>query len=127
MDHLLIYFVSILDTLSDTIVALTIVSGIITGGFIFTYIVDHFKQNEYQKMKGLAEVGPLWCKRLLFIFGILLFLSICIPTTKQAAIIYCLPKIANNEQVQKIPDKILKLSNEWLDELSPNNTKEEGQ
>ena len=43
-----------------------------------------------------------------------------IPNTKQMAAIVILPKIINNEQVQQMPDKILNLGLEWLEELRPN-------
>jgi len=59
------------------------------------------------------------CRKGSYISCILfvVFLSLCIliPTTKQACAIYVLPKIINNEKVQKIPEKILDLSNQWLD------------
>ena len=45
------------------------------------------------------------------------------PTTKQACIIYVLPKIANNEQVQQVPQKLLDIANrqldEWVKEYTP--------
>jgi hypothetical protein len=44
-----------------------------------------------------------------------------VPTSKQAAAIYLLPKIANNEQVQQIPGKTMDLLNgkldQWLDDM----------
>lgn len=61
-----------------------------------------------------------------FSIGIGVFLIICsslIPTTKQLAILYVVPKIVNNEQVQKIPEKMLLLTADWLTELSPENMK----
>lgn len=58
-----------------------------------------------------------------FVFiSLSLFSFICYkmtPSTKQMAIIYVTPKIINNEKVQQIPSKILNLTNDWLDELSP--------
>ena len=49
------------------------------------------------------------------------FLSVAIPTTNQFAAIYLLPKIANNEQVQKLPDNAMKLLNgkmeEWINDI----------
>jgi hypothetical protein len=35
------------------------------------------------------------------------------------AIIYVVPKVVNNKDVQAIPGKLLDLSNEWLDKLHP--------
>jgi hypothetical protein len=56
---------------------------------------------------------------LSLILGI--FIVIFVPTTKEAAAIYLIPKIANNEEVSKIPDNALKLLNkrleEWIDAI----------
>lgn len=68
-----------------------------------------------------------WFKRLLMpsllciITGIIG--SVFLPTTKEAAAIYLLPKIVNNQQVQELPDNALKFLNakleEWIDENKP--------
>ena len=47
----------------------------------------------------------------------LLLLVVClVPNTKEAVAIYLLPKIANNEQVQQLPDKAMQFMNGKLDE-----------
>ena len=55
------------------------------------------------------------------VFFLFLIAACAIPNSNQVAAIYLLPKIANNEQVQQIPDKALKLMegkmDEWLDGL----------
>lgn len=53
-----------------------------------------------------------------------IFVSTFIPTTKEMAAIYIIPSVANNESVQAIPNSILNLANEWMEELRPN--KKEG-
>ena len=53
-------------------------------------------------------------------------LVILIPNTKQACIIYVLPKVANNEQVQQIPEKLLDIANGWLDEQLSDFGKKQG-
>lgn len=50
-----------------------------------------------------------------------LLVSVFVPTSKEAAAIYLIPKIANNEKVQAIPSKLLTLADEWMDELRPKN------
>ena len=44
-----------------------------------------------------------------------------VPSTKEFAAIYLIPKIANNEQVQKVPDNLLKLLNakleDWINDV----------
>jgi hypothetical protein len=50
---------------------------------------------------------------------IIVIISYLIPSSKEMAIIFVVPKVVNNETIQKIPQKILKLGDDWLDELSP--------
>ncbi len=45
--------------------------------------------------------------------------AIACPTTNEAAAMYIIPKIANNEQVQQLPPKLLNLTDEWIEHLSP--------
>ena len=58
-----------------------------------------------------------------WIFCIVLYIPIIgalfIPTTKEMCAIKVIPIIANNEEVQKLPNKVVGLANEWLEELSP--------
>ena len=42
-----------------------------------------------------------------------------VPTTKEMCAIKLVPMIANDEQVQELPNKVVDLANEWLDELKP--------
>lgn len=41
------------------------------------------------------------------------------PTTKEMCAIKLIPKVVNSEGVQEIPEKLVGLSNEWLEELRP--------
>jgi hypothetical protein len=42
-----------------------------------------------------------------------------LPTTKQAAILYVVPKIVNNSDVQALPGELLTLTREWIQNLRP--------
>ena len=44
-----------------------------------------------------------------------------IPTTKEMAAIYVVPKIANNENLHDIGNEMVVLAKEWLKELHPKN------
>lgn len=73
------------------------------------------------KMKNLRKIGLkmlCWFVPLFLIFTIAIGL---VPTTKEMAVIYVVPKIMNNENAKKIPDKIFKLADEWLEKMSPEN------
>lgn len=59
-------------------------------------------------LKIFKLLGAIWL--------ILTLLVMCLPTTKQAAAIYFVPKVINNKQVRKMPDKLVTLANDWIDE-----------
>ena len=46
-----------------------------------------------------------------------------IPTTKQMAVIYVVPKIMENKTIQELPNKFVKLADEWIEEFRPENVK----
>jgi hypothetical protein len=71
-------------------------------------IAKNFRKVSYRM---IAWSLPCWLV-IHFIIGLL-------PTTQEMAIIYVVPKVVNNKQVQAIPGKLLTLSNEWLDKLHP--------
>lgn len=60
-----------------------------------------------------------------FISSLFWGVAVFVPSTKEMAAILILPKIVNNEKVQKIPDQMLTLANEWMQELRPKPKKED--
>ena len=62
-------------------------------------------------------------KTCIAIGTIIIMVAVVLPTSKQMAIIYVVPKVANGQMVQKIPQKILLLSEEWFEELRPKKNK----
>jgi len=54
------------------------------------------------------------------------FVGTLLPSTKEMAVIYVVPKITNSIAVKELPKKLLNLSSEWLDELRPEKIKESG-
>lgn len=113
MNYLLLYFILRLDVLSSTIFAVAVVTGILFAIALLCFMLN---PEDMPGAKLIRDASKPWLKGLGIPFVIAIFLIIMIPDTKQAAVIYCLPKIVNNEQVQKIPEKLLDLSNTWLDE-----------
>lgn len=64
------------------------------------------------------EMFKFAAKTLLVMF-VLLVSGFFIPSTKEMCAVKALPAIINNEDVQAMPDKLVGLANEWLDELKP--------
>ena len=54
---------------------------------------------------------------VLIILGVLL--SVFVPTTKEMAAIYVVPKIANSQTVKDLGEGVVTLAREWLEELRP--------
>lgn len=109
-----VYWVVMMDNIS---MAITLMFGL----FILATLLTAFVAG------SLADEGDIESALYMtYAFGCCLVLSIfClagiafVPNTKQAAAIYVLPRVVNNEQLQQLPNKLLELSNEWLDELKP--------
>lgn len=108
MDYFLLYLILRLDVFSHISNVAAIVAGIIFAVTLIAYAVNY--NNEKDK-----KASKPWAVNFGIIFIISLLLTIAVPSTKQAAVIYCLPKIVNNEQVQKLPDNLLRLTNQWID------------
>lgn len=69
-----------------------------------------------------AALCAKWNKRLVVVFLLCGMIYLFVPTGKELAAIYLIPKIVNNEQVQQVPDNALKLLNlkmeEWIEETA---------
>lgn len=108
MNYFLLYLILRLDALSNAVIGLSIITGIFLVIAIIIFTSDSNKESR--------DSAKICVKRFGISFAIAILFTIMIPSTQQAAVIYCLPKVVNNEQIQGIPDKLLKLSDAWLDE-----------
>jgi hypothetical protein len=79
------------------------------GFFLLTNIEYASHEDEYPKMKRFIKKANI-------VMLITALLCIFIPSPKQIAAIYLIPKIVNNEDVKNVPDKVLRLMNEKLDQ-----------
>jgi hypothetical protein len=79
-------------------------------------MISSFEEENYFKKYRLIRWFAL--DALIIMFSALLL--VFTPTLKEAAVIYLLPKVVNNEQVQELPENALKLlngkMNQWMDE-----------
>ena len=111
-----IYWITRLDAIIGLLVVLIIIGmvvGILGNVWYVCWIKDYCKKEEesihWKRVKRIviADVICILC----FCLGLCF-----IPSTKEFAAIYLIPKIANNEQVKKIPDNAMKLLNGKLEE-----------
>jgi len=119
MSSLFVYFVLMLDGISLLFTIISSLSAVFALFFcvaVFCYYFDHTMPKKKSE-KALKKYLPFlrYSFILLIIFTLL---SLAVPSTEEAIIIYALPKIYNNEEVQKIPPKFLNILNKKLDEWS---------
>lgn len=96
----------------DTIRAMSLVFGI-SGGVVLALLglVYAIFRADGKSCDGFKK--PF--KYTIIIFIISTIMITAVPTTKEASAIYMLPKIINNEHVQKLPENVVKLLNSKLE------------
>lgn len=111
-----IYWLTRLDPLGEALVMVCVVSGLLSIGSIIERVnrSDHDLKSDPKTYQSLDKIWGI--VRLVFIIS---NIGWFIPSTKEMAAILILPKIINNQKVQEMPNKVLDLANEWLDELRP--------
>ena len=120
MSHLTLFFILMLDNVN---VFFTTMFFIALFSFIFLIIwtIVYHSDNIstcYENNEGELKTYSILqrsCKISCVIFFVCLFLMSFIPSTKQAAIIYVVPKIINNKQVQALPPKLLNIVDKYFD------------
>lgn len=121
MTSSMIYWFTRLDGVVGFCTAITATAGIIT---LFCFVVWICTFDDVHNGEAIRKV----CKRIfkVFIPIFILFWLCCllIPTSKEMAGIYLLPKIANNENVKAIPNKSMEIVNlkldEWIKDMRDN-------
>lgn len=103
-----------------TLLLFACIGGIITLWIRHAVLCDCYSRDEDEIKQNL-----LWIKQL-FIAGIAcIIVGTALPSTKQLAALYALPKIQKaykeNNNINQIPDKILQLANKKLDEAIKGN------
>jgi hypothetical protein len=111
------YWLTRLDGVSAVLCVASIVGVILMGIATVACFAAWVEDNEWPECGFILW---LWGPVLLLLAGALLT-----PTTKEMAEILIVPKIVNNAKVQELPEAVLTLANEWLQELRPENLKPE--
>jgi len=116
MNTWLIYFVILLDSIN---IGLIVLLAFYIGWFVLKKIsISQDYDGFYQKERFKKEYENQ-CKKankLLIPVFVLFTIATFLPNTREAATIYIAPKIINNKQVKKMPDKLVTLANAWMDE-----------
>lgn len=101
-----IYWLFKLDDIRGLFVILSIIIGCMGGLAAIAIAVE----------KGTESVIK-YLKIVIPVFLLTLSLATFIPGSKTLAAMYVVPSVVNNKSVQQIPQKILDLANQKLDEL----------
>lgn len=106
-------------------ITFTVLSGIwLVVSAICHSVNIHESEKGYTQNKELLPVSRKslrWSIPCFILSWILITGACLIPTTKEMCAIKAIPMIVNNEQVQELPNKVVELANEWIDELKPSN------
>ena len=114
-----LYLLMKLDSLIELFIAMTIVFSIL--GVIF--LAANAEELNDRKAKAFLRRAMSS-----FILAILMFVTaLLIPSTKQAATIWLLPKVVNNEHVQNISHDTLKLVESEIHKLLEKSVKAQGE
>lgn len=136
MDGWTIYWILKLDILVNLCVTTCVFSfmGIVTsiGAFLYWKPKKPYYRNEVTEdgnpteqftsiKSSILNISKKCLVGCIILFFISFPFAVFMPTTKQACVIYVLPKIADNKHVQEIPNNISKLVNEklveWIDDI----------
>lgn len=58
-------------------------------------------------------------KKFTIFIAIMWAVTCLVPSQKEIAAIYIIPKVINNEDISKLPSNLAELANEWIKELKP--------
>ena len=76
--------------------------------------------SNYEDDVKKAKRAFRWFLPSVLVSSVLVFGAMLIPSTKEICAIKAIPVIVNNKQVQELPNKVVELANEWIEELKPN-------
>lgn len=108
------YFITLLDG----------IVGFFVAGFCVFFIialVAFLKSIDDYTGEQTQEDAKKYIKPSIILMIVFLLLAVFIPNTKQAAMIYVIPKILNNEKVNEMPDIFIDLAKEYLKNKLSNN------
>ena len=119
MTQLHIYLFLIIPGIAENLRIISWAFAIITSlaFFVISILVSSNAFSNEQEKEEAINVNKLLKKVSLVTFICAIIFSL-VPSKKELAMIYFVPKIMNNEHVQEFPENILELANTGLKELT---------
>jgi hypothetical protein len=115
-----IYLITRLDALIGVSVGILIFTGLVIIVTLVKWQTDSDNYDWEDNKENLVPIFKKWLKIEFALLIMSLFVIVTIPSSKEAAAILIIPKIANNEHVQNIPNKTLELVEKQLDQWIQN-------
>lgn len=127
-----IYWITRLDNVRLIINLLTILFAFLFAilfaiGLDRATVEKHYTYHTDEYINSTRSLGDkIVCMSLApFVVWLILFIvNAFIPTTKEAAAMYVIPAIVNNEKVQTVGNRLYDLAIEWMDEFKPTKKEE---
>ena len=125
-----IYWITRLDSIGLWLCIISIVSGTFAVCSLIPYFV---KRNDYveireEKDKNWMDFWEKVVKRSTIVFFIFMPLSVLVPTTKEAMLIWgvgtTIDYVKNNETIQQLPDKCVEALDAWVESLNEDSKEE---
>lgn len=111
-----VYLISRLTPLYEFVTALCVVSVVALGvGSIAFLVMTADSDLEVETQRAILR-WLRWMVSASIVFGALM---VAIPSTKDAAAMIVLPRIANSQSVQELGDSVVGLAKAWCEELKP--------
>jgi len=107
----------------ETLFVAFLVSSIVVTGVLFVLSGPILGSSSGQAKRAWRRATLYLMPMLWLVVLVTTLASALIPTTKQMAVIYVVPRMVNyaadNDELRGLPAKVLGLANEWVEELSP--------
>ena len=124
MDGFTVYLIAKLTTIVAVFTAFTMIGFLSVAILLISYAIwegernERSKEGDFQRVEYAEKMKAKlisWSKIFGVFSTVLLFCAVLIPDTKQAAAIYVVPKITQNEKIEGISEKGLELLEEKLE------------
>jgi len=127
-----LYWILQLDQIQTVLIALTIISGILTAISIIFFaiaraICDNFDPDRYFRQEAIEKIISVYesnkvttskaLKITMTTFLVFLIVTTFVPSSKSAAIMLVLPSIVNNEKIQTEAQELYDIAKNGLKEL----------
>ena len=110
----MLYLMTRADDIKFTATALSFLTIILFCFLVIGYIITKSEGRDYESAL-MAKLAMLTAPFV----AVFMAAAILLPTTREVAAIFVIPRIANSESVEKIGTGIVDLATAWLEELKP--------